>query len=188
MARTPRIYTKLVGWRGSIGSRFSLWLGPDHVLLVEANMMTERYQRVWLRDLQGFLVRPSREARWAIGVGAGLVLLFGVLALTIEVAAPVFWTFCVISVIILLFGLIGARTCHFYAVTAVQRTEWPNVARRRQVRKVLARLDPLIREAQRDVGAIAPVVSVVEEPLSSSPSDSPLSPPPVPSDSVSAEP
>lgn len=155
MAATPRIYKKLIGWRGSIGSRFSLWLGPDHVLLVEANMMTERYQRVWLRDLQGFLVRPSREARWATGIGAGLVLLFGVLALATNDAAPVFWVLFTLCLPILIFGLVGARTCHLYAVTAVQRSEWPNVARKRHVKKIFARLDPLVREAQRADAAAA---------------------------------
>jgi hypothetical protein len=157
MARTPPLYTKLAGWRGSIGSRFSLWLAADHVLIVEANMMTERYQRIWLRDVQGFFVRPSREARWSIGVGAGCMLLFGVLALTSAEAVAVFWTFFVIGLIVLLFGLIGARTCHFYAATAVQCSEWPNVARRRQARKVLARLGPLIREAQQDTATESPV-------------------------------
>jgi hypothetical protein len=157
MKPTPIVYEKLRGWRGSVGSRFSLWLGADHVLLVEANMMTERYQRVWLRDVQGFLVRPSREARWAVGVGAGLVLIFGALALLLgDDLAPVFWTLLGLSSPVLLFGLISARTHHFYAVTAVQRTEWPNVARRRHVRKVLARLEPLVREAQREEPPVAP--------------------------------
>lgn len=151
MARIPRLYQKLVGWRGSVGSRFSLWLGEGHVLLAEANMMTERYQRVWLRDIQGFLVRPSREARWVTAVGAGLVVLFTVPALTVAPAdvAIFCWVFAAMSAPILLYGLVSARTCRFYVVTAVQRTEWPNVARRRKARKLLARLEPLIREIQR---------------------------------------
>ena len=151
MARIPRLYQKLVGWRGSVGSRFSLWLGEGHVLLAEANMMTERYQRVWLRDIQGFLVRPSREARWVTAVGAGLVVLFAVLANTLSnrEISVMFWVFAAMSAPILLYGLVSARTCRFYVVTAVQRTEWPNVARRRKARKLLARLEPLIREIQR---------------------------------------
>jgi hypothetical protein len=150
MARIPRLYQKLVGWRGSVGSRFSLWLGEGHVLLAEANMMTERYQRVRLSDIQGFLVRPSLEARWVTAVGAGLVLLFAVLASTLSnrEISVMFWVFAAMSAPILLYGLLGARTCRFYVVTAVQRTEWPNVARRRKARKLLARLEPLIREIQ----------------------------------------
>lgn len=156
MATTPPLYTKLAGWRGSVGSRFSLWLATDHVLIVEANMMTERYQRIWLRDVQGFFVRPSREAKWSVGVGAGSTLLFGILALMLSEVEVLFWVFSVIGLIVLLFGLLGARTCHFYAATAVQCSEWPNVARRRHARKVIARLGPLIREAQRDVATAPP--------------------------------
>lgn len=160
MARTPRLYEKLLGWRGSMGSRTSLWLAADHVLLVEANMMTERYQRVWLRDMQGFFVRPSREARWATGVGAGLVLLFGILAMALDVDVAFigfFWAMAVIGLAGLLFGLFAARTHHFYAVTAVQRTEWPNVARRRHIRKLLKRLEPLVRAAQQGEPSAVPV-------------------------------
>lgn len=151
MARSPRLYEKLLGWRGGIGSRFSLWLGADHVLLVEANMMTERYQRVWLRDLQGFFVRPCRQARWITIVSLGFILLFGGLAAVAsdEEATIILLVFLGLTVPVLLYGLFGARTHYFYAVTAVQRAEWPNIARRRHVRRVLGRLEPLIREAQR---------------------------------------
>jgi hypothetical protein len=149
MAAPTSTYQKLVGNRGTIGSRFSLWLGEDHVLLVEGNIMTERYQRVWFRDLQAFLVRPSRQARWVTIVGLALVVLFGGLAaVSVESAVPVFVTLLVLSLPILLYGLFLARTHYFYAVTAVQRTEWPNVARQRHIRKVLARLEPLVRAAQ----------------------------------------
>ncbi len=173
MARTPRLYQKLVGWRGSVGSRFSLWLGEGHVLLAEGNMMTERYQRVWLRDIQGFLTRPSREAGWVTAVGVGLVLLFTVCALAVADAdvAIVCWVFAAMSAPILIYGLVSARTCRFYVVTAVQRTEWPNVARRRKARKLLARLEPLIREAQQaDVAgsAEATATAVIDSPTTGS--------------------
>lgn len=153
MARKPRLYQKLVRRRGSIGSHFSLWLASDHVLQMEANMFTERYQRMWLRDVMGFFVAPSRQARWTTGMGAVFMVLFGGFAATSDsegVAIGVWGTFFVIALVVLLYGLVGARNCRFYALTAVQRAEWPNVARRRQARKLIARLEPLIREAQRD--------------------------------------
>ncbi len=150
MARKPKTYQKLVRRRGGVGTYFTLWLASDHVLQVEANMMTESYQRVWLRDVQGIFVRPSRESRWATCVGLGLLVLFVALALmTGATMAPVYWVFSGLSVIVLLYGLFFARSCHFHVVTAVRRTEWSNVARRRQARKLIARLEPLIREAQR---------------------------------------
>lgn len=164
MDETRVHYEKLVGSRGGVGSRFSLWLGPDHVLLVEANMMTERYQRVWLRDLQGFLVRPHREARWATGVGAGAMLLFGALALLNPGGSAVlFWVFFGLFSPVLIYGLFFARTRVFYAITAVQRAEWPNVARRRHVEKLLARLEPLVRAAQATEPSPGPAATVSGE-------------------------
>lgn len=158
MARKPRLYQKLVRRRGSIGSHFSLWLASDHVLQMEANMFTERYQRMWLRDVMGFFIAPSRQARWVVGLSLFLLLLFVLLAVTNQSneAELISWSiFSAISLLFLLYGLFGARNCHFYALTAVQRAEWPNVARRRQARKLIARLEPLIREAQRDTGGNA---------------------------------
>ena len=150
MARKPKLYQKLVRRRGGIGTYFSLWLAPDHVLQVEANMITERYQRVWLRDVQGFFVRPSRESRLVTLVSLVFLLLFGGLIFLGGNAAVVFSICAGLAGMVLLYGLLFARTCHFHVITAVQRTEWVNVARRRQARKLLARLEPLVREAQRD--------------------------------------
>lgn len=163
MARKPKLYQKLVRRRGGIGTYFSLWLASDHVLQVQANMMTERYQRVWLRDIHGFMVRPSREARWVTGVSLALVALFGGLAwwLPGDAAIPMV-VFASLAGVVLLYGLFVARNCHFHVFTAVQRAEWPNVARRRQARTLIARLEPLVREAQR--GEV-PAVEATSEPV-----------------------
>jgi hypothetical protein len=158
MARKPKLYQKLVRRRGGIGTYFSLWLASDHVLQVEANMMTEHYQRVWFRDVQGFFIRPSREARWVTWASLGLLGVFITFALISEMLAPMFWVFGSLTFIVLLYGLFLARSCHFHVVTAVQRTEWSNVARHRQARKLIARLEPLIRDAQRNEIPAMPVV------------------------------
>lgn len=155
MPRKPKLYQKLVRRRGGVGTYSSLWLASDHVLLVEANMMTERYQRVWLRDVQGFFVRPSSQWRWVTGVSLAFLLLFAGLAVAIKGDPAPLVVFAVMAGLGVVYGLLGARTCYFHVVTAVQGTEWPNVARRRQARKLLARLEPLIREAQRDEAAPA---------------------------------
>ncbi|MFA6959585.1 MAG: hypothetical protein WC205_02405 [Opitutaceae bacterium] len=150
MARKPKLYQKLVRRRGGVGTYFSLWLASDHVLQVEANLMTERYQRVWLRDVQGFFVRPSLEQRWVLLSSLTLLVIFALVAGFVDGAAPAFVVLASLSGLVVLYGLFLARNCHFHVVTAVQKTEWSNVARRRQARKLIARLEPLIREAQRD--------------------------------------
>lgn len=173
MARSPKLYKKLVRRRGSLGSHVSLWLAADHVLLVEANLMTERYQRFWLKDIQGFMTGPSSESRWVTGISLLLILFFAMLALTLGSDAGVVFTVlaCVVAPF-LLYGLLLGRTCRFYVITAVQRTQWTNVARRGQVRKLLARLEPLIAEAQSDVFAAASPSEVVVDPVGG--------PPPIP--------
>ena len=152
MARKPKVYQKLARMRGGVGNHFTLWLAADHVLQIEANLLTERYQRVFLRDLQGFFIRPSREAKWVTYGALVVMTLFSIFGATADGGAAIaFWVFAGLSAVVLLYGLFFARNCHFYAVTAVQRAEWVNVARRGRAKKVIARLDPLIRAAQQDV-------------------------------------
>jgi hypothetical protein len=153
MARKPKLYKKLVRRRGGIGTYFSLWLASDHVLQVEASMMTERYQRVWFRDVQGFFMRPSSEANWVIGISLGALVLAGGLAVldftaSDGAAGTVLAVVAGLAAMVFFYGIFFARNCHFHVVTAVQRTEWNNVARFRQARKLIAKLEPLIREAQ----------------------------------------
>jgi len=154
MARKPSLYQKLVRRRGGVGTYFSLWLASDHVLQIEATLVTEQYQRVWLRDVQGFFIRPSRQARRVTGVSLGLSLLFGGLILLGDTAAVVFSILTGLAAMVLLYGLFFARNCHFHVVTAVQKSEWVNVARRRQARKLLERLVPMIHESQREEAAV----------------------------------
>lgn len=151
MARRPRLYQKLARARGVIAIRSSLWLAADHVLLVEESFIHERYQRVWLRDVQGFFLRSSRQATLVMTISAICTALFGGLSFLEGEAGIFFRVLLALSFLVLLYGVFFARNCHLYVLTAVQRGEWRPVALRRQARKVLARLDPLIREAQREL-------------------------------------
>lgn len=113
-------------------------------------MVTEQYQRVWLRDVQGFFIRPSRQSQWITRVSLGFLLLFCALILLGDTAAVVFSIFTGLAALVLIYGMFFARNCHFHVVTAVQKSEWVNVARHRQARKLLARLVPMIHAAQRE--------------------------------------
>lgn len=156
MTRAPKLYQKLARRRGGLGTHVSLWLAHDHVLLVEGTSFTESYQRVYLRDVQGLFIRPSRESKWVTFTSLGFILLFGGLMALGGDLLPVFGVLGGLAVIVLLYGLFFARSCHFHVLTAVQRREWPNVARYRQARKVIARLSPLIRETQANSGVPVP--------------------------------
>lgn len=160
MVRPPKLYKKLVRRRGGLGSHGSLWLASDHVLLVEGNLFTERYQRIYFRDVQGLFMHPSAQSKWMVIVSLALIVLFGGLMALGGGAVPVFGVFLGLTVPVLLYGLFLGRTCHFHVVTAVQRAKWPNVARYGQARKLIARISPLIREAQAGDASPAPVADV----------------------------
>src|SRR5580698_7690109 len=63
------------------GLRTKLWLGTDHLLLVEQLILVERYKRFYYRDIQA--ITATRSSRWLVFTG-----LWGFLAL---LAAPSFF-------------------------------------------------------------------------------------------------
>ncbi|MEW6303186.1 MAG: hypothetical protein AB1705_06935, partial [Verrucomicrobiota bacterium] len=57
----------------------TLWLGEDHLLVVEVSGFTERYKRFSYRDIQAIVLRPTvtgRAINVVLGVLAALCLLF----------------------------------------------------------------------------------------------------------------
>jgi len=150
-------YTKLPGKgtrRGSfigVSASFSqLWLGKDHLLLVDSNGYQESYKRFALRDIQSLVITRtnSRTVKHAIFLGvAGLCLLLGLL-----INHSVGWILLSIPAgIFLLLSLMNALrgpTCRASITTAVQTDELASLNRIPQAEKILARLQPLILEAQ----------------------------------------
>jgi hypothetical protein len=61
-----RAYTRLPGVRRGIFTRSSVWLGADHILLIEGTRINERYQRVYLRDILGMVI--LRKPRFVLQV------------------------------------------------------------------------------------------------------------------------
>ena len=135
--------------------RSSLWLGKDHILSVEANGYTETYKRFYFRDIQALILRKT--ATWLVwgtvlGSIAALFALIAVLGGDVVVA----WIFGILGGffgLALAFYLAAGPTCAAQLRTAVQTEEVPSLCRLRRARKVLARLRPLLAEAQ---GQLAP--------------------------------
>lgn len=152
MARAEKEYRKLPG-RGSRRGTFltysRLWLGKDHLLIVDSNGFAESYKRFYFRDIQALTVtRTSRRAQWNIALGCGAAL-FGVFALASEEGALVFFAIlaglCVGGAI---FNTVRGATCRVSLTTAVQSEQLPSLGRIPRARKILAQLQPLIRAAQ----------------------------------------
>jgi hypothetical protein len=136
-------------------SRSSLWLGKDHLLVIETSGYTESYKRFYFRDIQGIILwKTDRWKIWALVfvLLAGLCGLIAVLSGE-PVAA---WIFGILAGLLLLalgLDLAAGPTCRCQFRTAVQTEEFPSLNRLRRTRKVLDRVRPLIVAAQ---GALSP--------------------------------
>lgn len=181
MAKTPKLYTRLTRNAAGLGSYSSLWLGPDHLLIVRSTGYHETYSRIQLRDIKGiFVLTGSRRVAGGRRVFWGL--LWGIIAAIsgfVMVASFVQRVTPIFSVIFFVLGtgaliwnqLLGAG-CRAYVVTGVQTAVLPSLVRIKKTRRVLDRIEPLIAAAQADL-VTAPTAPSAPAPLNPAP------PPPV---------
>jgi hypothetical protein len=82
MTDSKPVYTRLATSRLGLAGIGSLWLGPDHLLLVSNTFGVERYRRWFFKDIQAFIARRSaRRLAWNLVVGGcGLLIAFGAAA------------------------------------------------------------------------------------------------------------
>jgi hypothetical protein len=156
-AATPE-YKRLSGkgFRGVTfiaGTRADLWLGPDHLLVVDSSGYSETYKRFYFKDIQGIVMRPTIVGRVTNAVlGLPLVLLI-IGALAAEQTEDMFLClfFGAFFAIPLVVNLVKGATCQTELFTAVQSEELVSLHRVRLTRKVLAQLQPLIAAAQGEL-------------------------------------
>jgi hypothetical protein len=132
------------------GRRVQLWQGAEHVLLVEWDGAREHYKRFDYRDVQAFTVLKTNEGKILNAILGTVLCVLAVLAIassgvglrvSLLVLAGIFG-------VILIFNALAGPTCQCSIRTAVQTDELPSLTRLRRARKVLARLRPLITQAQ----------------------------------------
>jgi len=141
-------------------ARTSLWLGTDHLLLIEANGYTESYKRFYFRDIQAILIRttPTRQVwNWVLGsilAFISLCCLAGGLVTSVRdqewVSGPVIVflaSLLLLGLPLLINNLLGT-TCACQIRTAVQTERLPSIVRLAQANKILNRIRPLIEAAQ----------------------------------------
>jgi hypothetical protein len=158
MAAAATPYIRLPG-RGTAGmQRCRLWLGPDHLLLVAASAIGERYKRFYFADIQSLVL----HRKWSFPVASLLWLPFiawAAGAAAFAQAGLAFWAL-IAATAALAAGMIAhlvwlGRGCKCYIRTAVQTEQIPTLHRLRTAQKVLARIRPLIEAAQANSATAA---------------------------------
>jgi hypothetical protein len=138
------------------GLRTKLYLGSDHLLLIEQLILVERYKRIYFRDIQA--ITRADSARWVIfSVIWGLFALVSALILLFH--HPV--ALAIGSIFTLLFGfafgqsIVQGPTCIVRLQTASQTYRIAPLERVRVFRKGMERIEPLIRDAQMPLVPLA---------------------------------
>ncbi len=160
MPAAARIYRRLPGRSGSLVAYYRIYRAADHLLSVTAQGFSESYRRFYYRDIQAIIVHRTIFGKVFTGIFAGLlgitalfwILLFmtpGSLDIGYVITNSILTAFFGIP---LLINFWLGPTCRCYVKTAVQTERLYAVGRVRTAQKFLARLRPLILEAQ----AVAP--------------------------------
>jgi hypothetical protein len=137
------------------GRRTQLWLGPEHLLLVESEGYREFYKRFDYRDIQAFIIRKTPEGKVTNALLGAIVaiLISAAVAVGDPVGRGVLAGFGAFFGLVLLFNAIGGPTCHCQLRTAVQAVDLPPFTRVRSAQKALAKIRERIELAQ---GRVAP--------------------------------
>ena len=150
-----KIYKRLPGRGNSFASktptaRFSIWLGPDHMLQIYNFGYTEEYKRFYFRDIQAFVLRKTPRGHVVNLIsgllGAGFIFLW--ISTPSEALGVVSGIFGIPLALIFIFNLLLGSTCECRLYTAVQTEPLPSISRLRAARKTIALLKPLIEQAQ----------------------------------------
>jgi len=137
------------------GRRVQLWLGNDHLLVVDWDGYREYYKRINYCDIQSMVIHRTMEGKIVNALLGAIVPLFVAFGLTAgEMAVTV--ALLIIAAffgVILLANFLAGPTCRAQLRTAVQTEQLHSLTRLRTAHKVLDRLRPLVVAVQ---GALAP--------------------------------
>jgi len=143
-------YRKLPGQRRGIIIGSSLWLGPDHLLLVKSQRIREEYKRYYFRDIKAIAIAEASRfhvSTRSLGIGATWFLAMVVAAAARYRWAP--WLWLVLPFLIIVWAYVSMKaSCRCRIYTAVSADELPSIYRRWNAEKFLAIVEPKIREMQ----------------------------------------
>ncbi len=161
MARKPKLYTRLPGVTYKNFGKHTLWKGPDHLLLMYSNGMSEDYKRFYYKDILGIVTRKTASGTVVLLVILSLFLLTAGFswhlsrlvdylpgAVFLGITAAVFFIYLIAL-------LIKGPSCECRIITAVQDETLRAVSLMKHARKLMTALKPLIVSAQGSMSADA---------------------------------
>ena len=142
-------YRKLPGRRRGFLKGSSVWLGPDHLLLVKSVRFREEYKRYQLQDIQAIAI--ARRPRFHISTRAFGIAYVWLMAFAILFPKPgaraLLWAAAAALIVAWLY--VSAKSsciCRIY--TAVSRDELPSVYRTWVASRFLRAVEPEIAAVQ----------------------------------------
>ncbi len=128
------------------GRRVQLWLGDDHLLVVDWDGYREYYKRINYRDIQSVVIHRTTEGKIVNGILGVIVALFVVFGLAVgdTVGTITLLIIAALFGVILLANFLAGPTCRCQLRTAVQTEELHSLTRFRTARKALERIRPLV--------------------------------------------
>ncbi|MGD9187820.1 MAG: hypothetical protein PVI89_06395 [Desulfobacteraceae bacterium] len=148
MARKKRPYKNLQRFSFNIFSAPSLWIGPDHLLSVDAVLFQETYKRFYYSDIQAIvMIRSNRHHLWTAIWGV-LALLCGLVVLFSSGDAYISGTFLGLFATALIVNLALGPACKAHIQTAVQIQNLRSFRRMRSAGKAMDRIKSMVEQAQ----------------------------------------
>ena len=186
MSESSKPYQRLSRSRFGLNGFGSLWLGKDHVLLVNNTFAIERYRRWFLREIQAVIIRrnPVRLI-WNCVLGVFAVLLLAAAggcfyASSVSRGAEDIMVLAVMATILGVFGfafvvVVAVNTsmgpgCTAFIQTPSGLTRLSTPNRVAAVEKLISRLQPQLVEAQAkqgdETGSLREIAAALDQPLS----------------------
>src|SRR5208283_70103 len=131
------------------GLRTKLYLGTDHLLLIEQFILVERYKRFYFRDIQA--ITETKSPRWIVlGLIWGfLALLSALLLIPHNSVTLIFGTlFTAFFGLAFIHNILSGPTCIVRLQTAVQTHRFAPLERIRDFSSGMEIIVPLIQNAQ----------------------------------------
>jgi hypothetical protein len=148
-------YRRLPGRRRGMLHGASVWMGPDHLLLVRSTRFREEYRRFHLRDIQAISVAAA--PRFHISTRSiGIAVLWLIVFAVGTSRGPTWGRFATLAVAAVLVGawiyISAACSCVCRIYTAVSRDDLPSIYRTWTARRFMSRVQARIVEAQGGIG------------------------------------